>query len=377
MNSKDRPILITGGTGFIASYLAMHLMEAGAHVVLFDCNPDQRRITGFNKGPSNPKDPNYDPKDRFNAVRHRATFVQGDLTLLPHVLSVFEKYRPKSVFHLGALLSAGADANPTFGFEVDLLGARNVLEAARIYGEPDDLIKVLFPSTIASFGLFPFPDLPANPKQVIVRPPKPEDGLIVPNEAVQMPGTMYGVSKVAVERLGEYYHSKSWVDFRAVRFPSVVGAARGPGGTTVYSTLMIQMPLLKVPKQYAVYVPKDTRLDIIYVKDAVNALLRLHDAKDLKLRRVYNIAGIRMNGLAPQASDIEAAVKRRNRDAVITYETNQQLTDIVHTFGILGGTAAQDDWQWAGPKLNLDETVADFKDDLDKYPNRIKSVELY
>jgi threonine 3-dehydrogenase len=376
MDRTDKPVLITGGTGFIASYLAMQLLEAEVQVVLFDCNPDQRRITGFNKGPSDPKDPKYDPKDRFNAVRHRATFVQGDLTVLPHVLSVFERHRPQSVFHLGALLSAGADANPTFGFEVDLLGSRNVLEAARLYGQPDDPVKVLFPSTIASFGQFPFKD-PAYPRQVTVRPPQPDDGLIVPNEAVQMPTTMYGVSKVAVERLGEYYNSKSWVDFRAVRFPSVVGAARGPGGTTVYSTLMIQMPLLKAPKPYAVYVPKDTRLDIIYVKDAVNALLRLRDAKNLKLRRVYNIAGIRIGDLAPQASDIEAAVKRKNRDAVITYETNQQLTDIVHTFGILGGTAAQDDWQWAGPQFDLARTVDDFKAEIDAYPNRIKSIELY
>src|SRR5689334_20956036 len=224
----EGPILITGGTGFIASYLAMYLMENGVHVVLFDCNPDQRRLIGFNKGPSNPKDPKFDPKDRYNAVSHRARFVQGDLTSLPQVLSVFERWKPRSVFHLGALLSAGADANPTFGFEVDLLGSRNVLEAARLFGQGDEPMKVVFPSTIASFGQFPFKDTD-HPGEVIVRPPKPEDELIVPNEAVQMPTTMYGVSKVAVERLGEYYNSKSWVDFRAVRFPSVVGAARGPG----------------------------------------------------------------------------------------------------------------------------------------------------
>jgi nucleoside-diphosphate-sugar epimerase len=376
MDDSEKRILITGGTGFIASYLAMQLMEAGQHVVLFDCNPDRRRLTGFNKGPSDPKDPKYDPKDRYNAVSHRATFIQGDLTVLSHVLSAFERGSIKSVFHLGALLSAGADANPTFGFEVDLVGSRNVLEAARLYSEPNNPMKVVFPSTIASFGQFPFKD-PDHPNQVIVRPPTPDDKLIVANEAVQMPTTMYGVSKVAVERLGEYYNSKSWVDFRAVRFPSVVGASRGPGGTTVYSTLMIQMPLLKVPKPYAVYVPNDTRLDIIYVKDAVNALIRLHDAKNLKLRRVYNIAGIRINGLAPRALDIEAAVKEKNPNAAITYEVNQQLTDTVHTFGILGGTAAPDDWQWGGPQYDLARTVADFKADLDAYPSRIKAIELY
>jgi len=75
--------------------------------------------------------------------------------------------------------------------------------------------------------------------------------------------------------------------------------------------------------------------------------------------------------------DIEAAVKEKNRSAAISYEVNQQLTDTVHTFGILGGTAALDDWQWGGPQYDLAGTVADFKADLDAYPSRIKAIELY
>src|SRR3954453_21617063 len=99
MKPNEKPIPITGGTGFIGSYLAMKLLEAGEQVVLFDRDPDMRRLTGFN--------------ERFNAVRDQLTFVQGDLSLLAHVLAVFDKHEPKSVYHLGALLSAGADANPT------------------------------------------------------------------------------------------------------------------------------------------------------------------------------------------------------------------------------------------------------------------------
>jgi nucleoside-diphosphate-sugar epimerase len=351
MNNK---ILITGGTGFIASYLAMKLLEddPAKEVVLFDSNPDMRRLTGFN----NPA------KRRYDAVKGRITFVQGDQSLLPHVLAVFEVAKPSTVYHLGYLLSAGAENNPTAGFQVDAVGTWNVLEAARLRHDCyqlEPLIKVMFPSTIASFGSF----IAAGQK--------------VKNEDVQMPTTVYGVSKVGSERLGEYYHKRTSVDFRAVRYPAVIGAARGPGGTTVYSTLMIQLPLQDPPKAYEVFVNKETRLDILYVRDAVNALIQLHDAPaDQLKRRVYNIAGIRIADQAPQASDIEAAVKRRRPQAAITYNVDQQLADVVHTFGILDDSAARADWGWRGAAFDLDKAVKDFDDEVKAYPNRIKAPEL-
>jgi len=192
---------------------------------------------------------------------------------------------------------------------------------------------------------------------------------------------MYGVSKVSSERLGEYYQRKGWVDFRAVRFPSVVGAARGPGGTTVYSTLMIQQPAQNKP--YEAYVAKDTRLDVLYVEDAVSALIQLHDAPGERLkRRVYNIAGIRIDGQAPQASDIETAAleeaARQNKlDAKITYKVNQQLSDTVRGFGVLDDTAAREDWQWTGESFGLEKTMKAFFGDVNNYPDRIKAIELY
>jgi nucleoside-diphosphate-sugar epimerase len=265
MEGQQGTILITGGTGFIGSNLAMRLLEADprTRVVLFDRDPDMRRLTGF-------KSNVVGARDRYTPVKDRITFVQGDLTLLPHVLALFDTHQPDSVFHLGALLSAGAEGNPTMGFQVDLLGTWNVFEAARLYcqraGKPP--VRVLFPSTIASFGQF-------------IQP-----GALVPNEAVQMPTTMYGVSKVSVERLGEYYTGKGWIDFRAVRFPSVIGASRGPGGTTVYSTLIVQLPAQGKP--YEAYVGEDTPLDIIYIADAVDALLGLHYADSAKLKRRAN-----------------------------------------------------------------------------------------
>jgi threonine 3-dehydrogenase len=356
MESQQTTILITGGTGFIGSNLAMRLLEANEYtrVVLFDRDPDMRRLTGF-------KSNVVGVKDRYTPVKDRITFVQGDLTLLPHVLALFDNHKPDSVFHLGALLSAGAEGNPTMGFQTDLVGTWNVLEAARLYCQHEltrPPVRVLFPSTIASFGSF-------------IQP-----GALVPNEAVQMPTTMYGVAKVSVERLGEYYTGKGWVDFRAVRFPSVIGASRGPGGTTVYSTLLVQLPAQGKP--YEAYVGGDTPLDIIYVADAIDALLGLHYADGTKLkRRVYNIAGIRTApGKPPTANDIFAAVKDVVPNAQITFKSTP-LEATVRSFGVLDDTAAQQDWQWPAKPRNLADAVRAFVDEVHAYPDRIKALELF
>jgi nucleoside-diphosphate-sugar epimerase len=339
-------VLITGGSGFIGSYLARHLIEQHEcdRVVLFDRDPDLRRVTGFGIDPS------------------RFTFVQGDLSLQDHVFEVFDRYPPRSVFHLGALLSAGAEANPTMGVMVDMLGTWHVLEAARFHLETERVpepVKVLFPSTIASFGGF----LPAG---------------LVPNEAAQVPATFYGAAKVASERLGEQYQRKGWVDFRAVRFPSVIGAARGPGGTTVYSTLMVQQPALGAA--YDAYVPADTRLDVLYVKDAIKALRLLHDADGTKLtRRVYNIASMRQDNRPPTAGEIAAAVAQELPDApLVTFNNpDQGLTDIVKSFGVLEDKEARHDFGWEPDFPNVGKAVADFIQEIEAHPKRIKRLELF
>jgi threonine 3-dehydrogenase len=357
-----RTILITGGTGFIGSNLAMRLLteDPDVNVILFDRDPDMRRLERFDGRPDATSPPVPGSQDRYTPVKNRVTFVQGDLTLLPHVLALFDTHQPDSVFHLGALLSAGAESNPTMGFQVDVVGTWNVLEAARIYcqqrGKPP--VKVLFPSTIASFGSF-------------IKP-----GEIVPNETIQMPTTVYGVAKVTVERFGEYYNRKGWVDFRAVRFPSVIGASRGPGGTTVYSTLIVQLPAQDKP--YEAYVSADTPLDIIYIADAVDALVRLHAAKGLPdiNRRVYNIAGIRVSGKPPTADAIAAAVKAVKPQAQITFKKTG-LEDTVRSFGVLDDIAAKDDWHWPGAQFGLKETVEAFIKEVKEYPGRIKAIELF
>lgn len=383
---SERKILVTGGGGFIGSYLVRELASKRHDVVVLDRNPERIRIEHF--------------ADFESTIKPHLSFVEGDLTNFPTVLEIFDRHRPGVVFHLGALLSAGAEASPHLGFEVDLLGTRNVLEAARLYGgSGKDRVKVLFPSTIASFGTH----LPGGPGGL-----KP----LVPNEAVQMPTTMYGVAKVASERLGEYYARKGWVDFRGLRFPSVIGAGRGPGGTTVFSTLMIEKPALG--ENYAAYVFEDTRVAILYVKDAVRALLGLWQADEdnfgksllpdgkvetpeeakerILANRVYNIQGIvDASGPAPQAprpidvvnalQDVQSTDPKINMGSVSFAQPapDGSLPSIVKTlnsFGFLDDTRARKDWNWKA-EYDLAKTVKDFVKEVQTQPKRIKKLELW
>src|SRR5215204_136907 len=365
-------VLITGGTGFIGSYLAMDLLKKGNEVVVADRSYDLRRIEGF--------------KDEFEKNKDRLTFIQGDLSLSEHVHQWFDEFRPQSVYHLGALLSAGAETNPTQGFLTDLQGSWHVLEAARLQRQrkKSGPVKVIFPSTIAAFGAHIPPELKEK----------------VPNEAPQFPTTMYGDAKLSVERLGDYYHRRRWVDFRAVRFPSVLGASRGPGGTTAYSTLLVQEPARG--HSYSTYVHETTAIDVLYVRDAVNALRDLHDAPNNWLgwsgdgdpnhpsfRRSFNIAGIRVGGGAPTAGQIvEALNASPNKPANVGQVTfvdpaapNPATENIVHTFGILDDSVARAEWWgWGsrGPQfLDLQTAVDDFVHDVVTYPDRIINLELF
>lgn len=223
---------------------------------------------------------------------------------------------------------------------------------------------------------------------------------------------MYGVAKVSSERLGEYYARKGWVDFRALRFPSVIGAGRGPGGTTVYSTLMVELPALG--QHYAAYVFDDTRVAIIYVRDAVRALIGLWKAneddfgislvplgqveteaakKERRIsNRVYNIQGMRDESgdevQPPKASDIYNAFLNVPDDGStvargsVTFEAKPadgsipQIIQTLNGFGFLDDTRAREDWGWA-PSYRLPAAVTDFVSEVRTQPLRLKKLELW
>ena len=304
--------------GFIGTYLARALLKQGEQVVLFDVLKDSPLIQDIKK---------------------KVKIVQGDLSSWAEVLEVVKQYKIDGIYHTGALLSASAEEKPFTAYHVNAGGTFNVLEAARLF----NVERVVYLSTIASFGLN-IPDM-------------------VNEDTIQMPISMYGVTKVFSERLGEYYCRKFGVDFRAVRLPSVIGPGRGPGGASAYSTLMISEPALKRP--YTVFVEEDVRMVLLYIKDAVDCLIRIYEADNARLkRRVYCIAGF-----SSTAVEISEAVKRVLPDANIRFKPDQELTQIVRSWPkYVDESRAFEEWGW---KTNyfLDETVKDFIKEVQARPD--------
>jgi len=302
-------ILITGGTGFIGSQLARFLLEKGDKVTLFDIEPNLSLIGNI--------------KDKANVVR-------GDLACLSDVLSAIKKHDAELISHTGALLSARSEKYPVAAFRANLVGTFNVLEVARLL----EVGTVMFASSIATFG-----EGVSNP---------------VPNEAPQKPMTMYGVTKVASERLGEYYYRRFGVNFRALRLPSIVGLGRGSGGASAYSTLMIEKPARG--ESYQVYVSQDSKIPILYIKDALRAFMGLQEANETKLRRrVYNIGGI-----SPTAGEIAESVRIYVKNSGLKFSPDKTMQEIVDGWPeALDETRAREEWGWS-LKYNLNEMVEDF-----------------
>jgi len=305
--------LITGGTGFIGSHLALELHKRGEKVVLFDVKEECTII-----------------KD----IRDDISIIKGDLGSWPEVLHAVENNNVDTIFHTGSLLSASAEANPIAGHRVNANGTFTILEAARLF----NVKKVIYTSTIASYGI----DLPE----------------FVDEDTIQRPRTMYGVTKVFSELLGEYYNVKFGIIFRSLRLPSVIGPGRGEGGLSAYSTLMISEPALGRP--YTVPVKEDTVMAIQYIKDAVQALIMLRDAKAENLKRnTYNMAGF-----LPKAIDIVNSVKNYVPDAKIVFAPDEKTVKIVDSWArTIHETRAKEEWGWE-PRYFLDETVKDFVREL-------------
>lgn len=192
-----------------------------------------------------------------------------DVTDRARMFELVETFKPDTMMHMAALLSGVAEKNPLFAWDLNMGGLMNALETTREHN-----LQFFTPSSIGAFG-------PSTPK------------VNTPQVTIQRPTSMYGVNKVAGELLCQYYFDKFGVDTRSVRFPGLVSHIKEPGGGTTDYAVDIYFKAVREGR-YTSFIEKDTYMDMMYMEDAIDAIIQLMEADGVKLinRNAYNLSAM-------------------------------------------------------------------------------------
>jgi nucleoside-diphosphate-sugar epimerase len=255
-----------------------------------------------------------------------------------------EKYKVDTIYHLAAILSAVAEEKPQLAWDVNMTGLYNVLEVARTYQ-----CAVFTPSSIGAFGTS-----------------TPRDN--TPQDTIQRPTTMYGVTKVAGELLCDYYHKRFGVDTRGVRFPGLISYKTLPGGGTTDYAVEIYYEAVR-HKKYTCYLKKGTYLDMMYMPDAINAAVALMEANPdrLKHRNAFNVTAM---SVAPE--NIENEIKKVFPEFVMEFEMDPVRQAIADSWpNKMDDHAAREEWGWH-PKYDLASMTRDM---IEKLSQKLRTKE--
>lgn len=316
-------VIVTGGTGFIGAQVVRALLKKGEEdVVVFDINPSTKLLD--------------DVVDQVELVR-------GDLGNFSHVLNAVKAFRPRAVYHLGGMLSLPSDADHAASFRSNAMGTFHVLEAARLFEVP----QVLFSSTLTTYGL----DIRESQ---------------INDYTLQRPQLFYGATKVFCEHMGLFYKRKFGIDFRGIRYPSVVGPGVKTPGVVQYNSWVIEKCAKGNP--YTIYVKPDTRFPVIYFKDAARAVIMLGEAPLDNIKMVNFVIA----GATPVASaqELAAMVKERLPSAQISFKPDLKIQKIVENFLLpIDDSIARGEWSWK-PAYNQERIVDDFLEEMRLHPQR-------
>lgn len=247
-----------------------------------------------------------------------------------------------TIYHLSSILSALGEKNPQLAFQVNINGLQNVLEAAR----SNQLMRVIIPSSIAAFG-------PETPKD------------LTPNDTIQRPTTMYGISKVYGELAGNYYFQRYGLDVRGVRFPGIISWKTEPtAGTTDYAVAIFYEAIRK--GNYISYLGPDTRLPMMYMPDAIKALMDLAEADGSKLK---HRADFNVNAMSFTPTELAYAIRRKVPGFKIGYQVDPIRQAIADSWpNSLDDSAARQEWGWT-PDWDLEKMVDDMLLNLERKLN--------
>ncbi len=269
--------------------------------------------------------------DPGHAIRAGGPFAALDCTDGSALQALIRSHRADTVFHLAALLSAVGESRPQEAWRVNMGGLIEVLEVAR-----QEEVALFTPSSIAAFG----PDTPRDP---------------TPQDTIQRPSTMYGVTKVAGELLCDYYHTRYGVDTRGLRYPGLISHSAPPGGgTTDYAVEIFHRALDS--GRYTSFLAADTQLDMMYMPDAVRAAIELMEADPERLehRNAFNVTAMQLT-----PARLGEAIRAHLPAFTLDYDVDPVRQRIADSWpDRLDDSAARAEWGWS-PRYDLDSMVED------------------
>ncbi len=310
-------ILVTGAVGQIGSELTMALRECyGNDNVLATGRKTKPSETLLNSGP-------------FEFI---------DIVKPETVEKVVDNYDIDTIYNMAAILSAVGEEKPQLCWDVNINGLYNILELARTR----ELTRVFVPSSIAVFG-------PETPREQ------------TPQETVLKPRTMYGVTKVAGELLGDYYVKRFGLDVRGIRYPGIISSETLPGGGTTDYAVEIFYEAIK-HKKYTCFVKEDTMLPMMYMPDCIKGTIDLMEAdlSSLNHHCDFNLAGMTFS-----AGELAAEITKHIPEFTCTYKPDfrQEIADSWPQ--TIDDTPAREEWGWQ-PSYDLSSMVTDMLETLAK-----------
>ncbi|XP_064624964.1 L-threonine 3-dehydrogenase, mitochondrial-like [Lineus longissimus] len=304
VEEEDPPkILITGSLGQLGTGLAKVLRErfGKENIIMSDIIKPTKQI--LESGP----------------------YLYADILDFKNLQEIVVNHRIDWVVHFSALLSAVGELNIPLAMRVNIEGLHNVLELSKQYK-----LKVFVPSTIGAFG----PTSPRNP---------------TPDLTIQRPRTIYGVSKVHGELMGEYYFHKFGLDFRCLRFPGVISADTNPGGGTTDYAVKIFHDAIRTGK-FECYLRPDTMLPMMYIDDCLRSIITYMEMPQERLRlRTYNVAAM---SFTPE--QLVTAVRKHVPNLEVTYRPDGRQ-DIADSWPqVFDDSGSRNDWEWEH-KYDIDD----------------------
>ncbi|MBQ6576764.1 MAG: NAD-dependent epimerase/dehydratase family protein [Bacteroidales bacterium] len=315
-------VLVIGSTGQIGSELTMKLRNL---------YPEGNIVAGYIRG--------AEPK---GVLRDSGPAEEADVRNAKQLAEIADKYNIDTIYNLAALLSAVAETRPLLAWDIQINGLLNILEVAR-----EKKCAVFTPSSIGSFG-------PDTPK------------VNTPQDTLQRPKSMYGVTKVATELLSDYYFMKFGVDTRAVRFPGLISSVTLPGGGTTDYAVEIFYAAVK-GEEFSCPIAAGTFMDMMYMSDALRGAVEIMEADPAKLihRNAFNIASMSFD---PEI--IYSAIKQRIPDFKMRYDIDPVRQAIAESWpDKMDDSCAREEWGWK-PEVGFESMVDIMIDALRKKLNK-------